>query len=267
MEVTTWPGHDPVAAPVVVLSQPRLLGLAQTPEPMAAQAIYSLVCTFNLFSRLVPGSELSTAGDGGHLPALSLLDHEVRHCSVRVGQTAQVQVLRSVAPAPRTAGGATEHRGSEDRRSTARFPEVRRIPGAEEQSVAVTTTGHVDWKLCLVFPHVNAGKAGKKSEWGQPGYSNELVRHVQGVLVAPEGHAKAQLLPWMSLILNLATCYAAAVYANLEAFARDLASAEDSGNASLRGQLQREPTTERSRQEKSEIAMTAARLKREPSVL
>ena len=41
------------------------------------QAVYSLVCTFNLFSRLVPPSELSNAYLGAESPALTLLDEEV----------------------------------------------------------------------------------------------------------------------------------------------------------------------------------------------
>lgn len=45
----------------------------------------------------------------------------------------------------------------------------------------------------------------------------------------------------------------------LQAFARDVAIAEDSGNASLRGQVQCEPMHERSRgQDRSEIAMTVS---------
>eukprot|EP00434_Breviolum_minutum_P033822 symbB.v1.2.029927.t1/scaffold3272.1/size142108/7 len=65
------------------VADPLLLGLAQTPESMAGQAVYSLVCTFNLFSRLVPPSELSNAYLGAESPALTLLDEEVRRCSIR----------------------------------------------------------------------------------------------------------------------------------------------------------------------------------------
>ena len=44
-----------------------------------AEAIYSLVCTFNLFSRLVPYVELSDSVDQSKaLPALSLLDQEAQ---------------------------------------------------------------------------------------------------------------------------------------------------------------------------------------------
>lgn len=68
---------------------------------------------------------------------------------------------------------------------------------------------------------------------------------------------EAPLLPCLSFLLNLAASYAAAVYAGLADSAIDLATAEDSGNASLRGQVP--PMIERSREpEKSEIALTVA---------
>ena len=69
---------------------------------------------------------------------------------------------------------------------------------------------------------------------------------------------KLPLLPCLSVLLSFATSYAAAVNAGLDDSAKDLAVAEASGNATLRGQVQ--PIVERSREaKKSEIAMTVAR--------
>ncbi|CAK8985647.1 Serine/threonine-protein kinase pim-2 [Durusdinium trenchii] len=360
------------------VSDPLFLGLAQTPQPVEAQAIYSLVCTFNLFSRLVPYSELAESEDQIDLPALSLLDQEVRRCGVRLGQPlAHVQVLRfwpdeavSAESSPREASSTVD--------DGAFFSElVQRIPAAE--TLEAKTKVEVDWKLCLVL-HGNIE-------------NGELVRDVEGVLAAPgtgckpnrklkeavtvtslrrisaflpsrrfeqlcfqalspwvcsitnpileflvsvlfftliildamvcalvayslrnlsgcatfwiwlllptplapplsiaagiaslllhkpsrlhsqlalrssfnvlfvalpallEADVEAPLLPCLSFLLNLAASYAAAVYAGLADSAIDLATAEDSGNASLRGQVP--PMIERSREpEKSEIALT-----------
>eukprot|EP00435_Cladocopium_sp_Y103_P060808 s92_g22.t1 len=390
------------------VADPLLLGLAQTPEPVAAhaqaaQAIYSLVCTFNLFSRLVPHSELMSAG--AYPPALQLLDREVRRCSLRMGQAAAVQVLRL---APVAAPGSFSGAAAPSLRAS--FSElVRQIPAAEEGSVATTTTD-VDWKLCLVFPHGDSGDtemvrnvqgllvapaelSDLKGERQASGYSGMLdstseslgsstsllkeqegsvsvgewirsrVEHLKFQMLSPwvcsiqsqilpflvsvlfltlilldgmvcalvayslwrlcgrgafclwlllptpfapalstavglasvlmhqpsrlhsqlalrsalntclvglplllQAHARAQPLLCLSLFLNLAICYAAAVYASLEAFARDVAIAEDSGNASLRGQVQSEPMPERSRgQDRSEIAMTVFHANTAPS--
>jgi len=81
------------------IADPLLLGVAQSQGsqgPIGSQMIYSLVCAFNLFSRLVPSAELLDVLWGDEAPAFAVLQREVELSARRLSlqAAAQVQILR-----------------------------------------------------------------------------------------------------------------------------------------------------------------------------
>eukprot|EP00435_Cladocopium_sp_Y103_P014591 s1492_g3.t1 len=81
------------------IADPLLLGVAQSQGsqgPIGSQMIYSLVCAFNLFSRIVPYQELLDVLMGDEAPAFAVLQREVELSARRLSlqAAAQVQILR-----------------------------------------------------------------------------------------------------------------------------------------------------------------------------
>eukprot|EP00913_Durusdinium_trenchii_P018763 g17631.t2 len=113
------------------VGDPLLLGVAQSQGPrgpIGSHLIYSLVCTFNLFSRLVPTQEngiltafffeLLEALWDGEAPALTLLQSEVEKAarSLSLPAAVQVQIFR-MSRGPRAGPGG------EDAASAAQSPD------------------------------------------------------------------------------------------------------------------------------------------------
>ncbi|CAJ1360235.1 unnamed protein product [Effrenium voratum] len=118
------------------VGDPLLMGVAQTQGPhgpVGAQAVYALVCTFNLFSRLVPHCELAAGGG----PGLARLKLAVEEGCQRLHFQAVAEVKIS-----RTRGGEQPFAPT----PPASFTDLVQLPRADRQMDSAE-----DLKLCLHF--------------------------------------------------------------------------------------------------------------------
>lgn len=136
------------------IADPLLLGVAQSQGsqgPIGTQMIYSLVCAFNLFSRLVPSAELLDVLWGDEAPAFAVLQREVELSARRLSlqAAAQVQILRMSRGhkgEPVAAGGATKPSPARPESFT---DLVQQLP--LEGAPAVVANNVEELKLCLVL--------------------------------------------------------------------------------------------------------------------